>query len=54
MGTIEKKTTDCCWCGEKNITVMELADSSEKGYGYYGVCTKCKRQTAVLNIEEED
>lgn len=49
---LNKKTTDCYWCGEKNIPVLELADSSENGYGYYGVCIKCKRQTVVLNVEE--
>lgn len=41
--------TDCRWCGHKNIPVYKKANA--RGYGYYGDCPKCHRETVVEEID---
>ncbi len=46
---LEKETTTCAWCGEKNIPVKEL--SNARGFGFYGVCPVCNKETVVEEID---
>ena len=46
---LEKETTNCAWCGEKNIPVKEL--SNARGFGFYGVCPVCNKETVVEEID---
>lgn len=41
--------TDCRWCGHKNIPVHEKANA--RGYGYYGDCPKCHKETVVDEVD---
>lgn len=46
---MEIQTTNCHWCGEKNIPIEERGNA--RGYGYYGICPKCDKQTVVHEID---
>lgn len=41
--------TDCKWCGQKGIPVYEKENA--RGYGYYGECPKCGRETVVEEVD---
>lgn len=49
MKNMNGMMTDCRWCGTKNIPVHEK--SNARGYGYYGVCPKCHRETVVEEVD---
>lgn len=39
---IKDDTVKCKWCGEQRIPVKHR--SNARGYGYYGVCPKCRQR----------
>ena len=46
---INDQTITCVWCGEKRIPIKQK--SNARGYGFYGCCPKCKKETVVKEID---
>lgn len=46
---IKDETVKCKWCGEKRIPVKQK--SNVHGYGFYGVCPKCGKETVVEEVD---
>lgn len=49
MNKNKDNKTICSWCGEKDIPVDQLANA--RGYGFYGKCPKCKKETVVDEVD---
>ncbi|WP_288887013.1 hypothetical protein [uncultured Eubacterium sp.] len=46
---IKDPVVNCRYCGEKRIPVKYRTNA--RGYGYYGVCPKCKKETVVEEVD---
>lgn len=45
---IKSQTVKCKYCGEPRIPVKYK--SIRNGYGYYGICPKCGKETMVEEV----
>lgn len=45
----EKETTTCDWCGAEGIPVLEKNKAT--GFGFYGICPICGKETTVEEID---
>ncbi len=42
---IKDETVKCKWCGKERIPVKQKYTAN--GYGFYGICPRCKAETPV-------
>ena len=47
---IENDIVTCIWCGQERIPIKQK--SNARGYGFYGCCPKCGKETVVEEVEE--
>ena len=47
---LEDETVKCQWCGQERIPIKQK--SNARGYGFYGCCPKCGKETVVEEIEQ--
>lgn len=47
---IKDETVKCVWCGQERIPIKQKANA--RGYGFYGCCPKCGKETVVEEIEQ--
>lgn len=48
---IKDETVQCKWCGKQRIPVKQK--SNARGYGFYGICPICNRETVLEEIDNK-